>query len=91
MQEDRRQEAHRVRTEAAALAHGRAPVIHTANGDEQRLASVNYAMSFTKGLAHDNQTGLIDNPNSFKAFRKAIDDGFADAFTFRVPFSVQKS
>ncbi|WP_089945515.1 hypothetical protein [Candidatus Entotheonella palauensis] len=90
MDKDRRQEAYRVRVEAAALARDRAPAVHTANGDEQRLASVNYAMSFTKGLAHDAQTGLVDNPDSFRAFRKAIDDGYVDAFTLRVPTSAQK-
>lgn len=90
MNEDRRQEAYRVRVEAAGLARGRASIIHTANGDEQRFASVNYAMSFTKGLAHDAQTGLVDDPASFEAFRKAIDDGFVDAFTLRVPVSTQK-
>ena len=90
MKEDRRQEAYRIRVEAAGLARGRAPVVHTANGDEQRFASINYAISFTKGLPHDAQTGLVDNPASFEAFRRAIDDGFVDAFTLRVPVSAQK-
>ena len=91
MKEDRRQEAYRVRVEAASLARDRLPVTHTANGDEQRFASVNYAMSFTKGLAHDPNTGLVNTPHSFEAFRKAIDGGYADDFTLRVPASADKA
>ena len=66
MKEERRQEAHRVRVEAAGLARGRGPILHTANGDEQRYATANYAMSFTKGLRHDATTGLIVDKQDFE-------------------------
>jgi len=91
MQEDRRQEAYRVRGEAAELARGRAPVVHTANGDEQRYASANYAMSFAKGLRHNPTTGLIVDKEDFERFRRAIDEGFIDAFTAEVRASSDKA
>jgi len=90
MQKDRRQEAYRVRVEAARLARGRAPTIHTANGDEQRYATANYAMSFTKGLRHNAATGLIVDKQDFEHFRRAIDEGFIEAFTARVRASSDK-
>lgn len=58
---------------------------HKANGDEQRYATANYLMSFTKGLCHDDNTGVVKNPEDFEAFRSAIDNGFVEAFTSRVP------
>ena len=42
-------------------------------------------MSFTKGLEHDVETGLVKKPAHFEAFRKAINEGFIDAFTETVP------
>lgn len=70
--------------EAAAAAKEREHPAHTANGDEQRYASANYAMSFTKGLEHSSTTGLIVNKVDFEGFRRAIDEGFIDAFTAEV-------
>ncbi|MEM6389104.1 MAG: bromoperoxidase [Pseudomonadota bacterium] len=58
---------------------------HKANGDEQKYSGAQFAMSFTKGLAHDQHTGLVENRDHFKAFRTAINDGYIDAFTARVP------
>ncbi|MEL6198507.1 MAG: vanadium-dependent haloperoxidase, partial [Pseudomonadota bacterium] len=54
-------------------------------GDEERFAEANYAMSFTKGLPHSQDTGLIFDRRDFEAFRKAIDNGFIDAFSTDVP------
>jgi hypothetical protein len=85
MQNSRRQEAYRVRVEAAELARSRQHPNHRANGDEQRLAAANYAMSFTKGLPHKKETGLIADPRDFEAFRAAIDEAFIDPFTRNVP------
>jgi hypothetical protein len=48
------------------------------------------AMSFTKGLEHDNVTGLVEDPLAFESFRTAIDDGFIDAFTTSVRASPSK-
>ncbi|MBT9315154.1 vanadium-dependent haloperoxidase [Leptothoe spongobia] len=87
---DRRQESYAVRLEAAELARSRQHPTHEANGDEQRYAHTNYAMSFTKGLQHDENTGLIANKEDFEAFRQAIDEGFIDAFTAQVPVSPEK-
>lgn len=87
MPADRKQNSYRIRIEAAERARHRPDVLHTANGDEQRLASAHYAMCFTKGLHHDKDTGLVADPAHFEAFRHAIDEGFIDAFTLKVPVS----
>lgn len=91
MKTDRHQDAYRLRLQAAELARGRVPITHRANGDEQRFAAANYAMSFTKGLEHDPDTGLVKDPASFLAFRRAIDEGEVEAFTLRVPASPKKA
>ncbi|MEO0352879.1 MAG: bromoperoxidase [Cyanobacteria bacterium P01_A01_bin.15] len=81
---DRRQESYAVRLEAAELARSREYPSHQANGDEQRYAGAQYFMSFTKGLPHNEETGLLQDPQDFVEFRRAIDDGFIDPFTDRV-------
>ncbi|MEM6254039.1 MAG: vanadium-dependent haloperoxidase [Cyanobacteria bacterium P01_D01_bin.156] len=81
---DRRQESYAVRLEAAELARSRQHPEHKANGDEQRYADSKYFMSFTKGLPHNEETGLIQDPQDFVEFRRAIDDGFIDPFNDRV-------
>ncbi len=81
---DRRQEAYAVRLEAAELARSREHRVHQANGDEQRYAGAKYFMSFTKGLPHNDVTGLLEDPRDFVEFRRAIDDGFIDPFSDRV-------
>ncbi|MDA0268602.1 MAG: vanadium-dependent haloperoxidase, partial [Cyanobacteria bacterium] len=54
------------------------------NGDEQRYAGDQYFMCFTKGLPHNPDTGLLQDPQDFVEFRRAIDDGFIDPFSDRV-------
>ncbi len=81
---DRRQEAYAVRLEAAELARSRAHPPHHANGDEQRYAGDKYLMSFTKGLPHNPDTGLLHDPRDFVEFRRAIDDGLIDPFSYAV-------
>ncbi len=81
---DRRQESYAVRLEAAELARSRNHPDHKANGEEQKYAGEKYFMSFTKGLPHDKQTGLLHDPLDFVEFRRAIDEGFIDPFTDRV-------
>ncbi|MGB7250076.1 MAG: vanadium-dependent haloperoxidase [Phormidesmis sp.] len=81
---DRRQEAYAVRCEAAELARSREHAVHRANGDEQRYADEQYFMSFTKGLPHNPDTGLLEEPQDFVEFRRAIDEGFIDPFSDRV-------
>ena len=41
-------------------------------------------MSFTKGLPHNPDTGLLEDPQDFVEFRRAIDEAFIDPFTDRV-------
>ena len=81
---DRRQESYAVRLEAAELARSREHPTHQANGDEQRYAGAQYFMSFTKGLPHNPDTGLLQEAQDFVEFRRAIDDGFIDPFSDRV-------
>ncbi|MEM7770733.1 MAG: vanadium-dependent haloperoxidase [Cyanobacteria bacterium P01_A01_bin.37] len=81
---DRRQESYAVRVEAAELARSREYPTHQANGDEQRYAGDQYFMSFTKGLPHNPETGLLQKAQDFVEFRRAIDDGFIDPFSERV-------
>ena len=81
---DRRQESYAVRLEAAELSRSRQHSVHQANGDEQKYAGDKYFMSFTKGLPHNPDTGLLHDANDFVEFRRAIDDGFIDPFTDKV-------
>lgn len=85
MTDQRKITAQRIRVDAAALAAGRDHPDHQANGDEQRYASANYPMNFTKGLHHNYATGLVENAGEFEAFRTAIDNGFVEPFSSRVP------
>lgn len=87
----RRESAYKVRTDAATAARERGHPAHKGNGDEQRYAGANYAMCFTKGLRHDPATGLIVDKEDFERFRRAIDEGFIDAFTAEVRPSPQKA
>jgi len=84
MPKDRVESAYRVRLEAAEAAKNRHHPEHRANADEQRYASAHYPMSFTKGLEHDPQTGLVKDPAHFEAFRTAIDEGHVEPFTSRL-------
>ena len=81
---DRRQEAYAIRLEAAEMARSREHPVHRANGEEQRYAGAKYFMSFTKGLPHNPDTGLLEDPQDFVEFRRAIDEAFIDPFTDRV-------
>lgn len=88
---DRRQWSHEMRIAAAEKARAREHPAHKANGDEQKFAGAHYAMSFTKGLEHDNATGLVKQPEHFEAFRTAIDKGEIAAFQDgSVPPAAQK-
>ncbi|MEM7444885.1 MAG: vanadium-dependent haloperoxidase [Pseudomonadota bacterium] len=82
---NRREAAFEGRVSAAKMARDRVHPDHIANGDEQRYATAHYPMSFTKGLNHDKNTGLVAEPSHFEAFRQAIDEGWIEPFTTRVP------
>lgn len=76
LQSTRLAEALRIRTEAAAMASSIDPPDHIANGDER--ADIDYALSFTKGLAHDYETGLVRRTRDFERFVDAIETGDRD-------------
>lgn len=84
MKLDRSESSYRVRVEAAEKARHRPHPVHTANPDEERYGFANYLMSFTKGLEHRCDLGVVADPDHFKAFRSCIDEGFAEPFTSRV-------
>ncbi|MEM6450688.1 MAG: vanadium-dependent haloperoxidase [Cyanobacteria bacterium P01_D01_bin.105] len=84
MTDYREEQSCQIRIDAAQMAKDRPHPDHLANGDEQRFASANYAMCFTKGLEHCKDTGLIVNRGDFEDFRRAIDEGQIDEFTTNV-------
>jgi len=69
----RRQLARQIREAAALHAYDRNHPDHIANGDER--ADWHYAFSFTKGLRHDPDSGLLANPTDFEQFVRGIDSG----------------
>lgn len=75
-----------VRRDASDLSHDRIPPEpirppHKTNGDEQTYgATSHFPMSFTKGLYHDKQTGLVKDTADFIKLRRAIDDGHVSMF-----------
>ncbi len=82
MNKSRRQLALDVRLSAAQMAASIDHPAHTTNGDEQKFRydqskkfAPNYLASYTKGLPHDYDTGLISNPDDFQQFVKGIDSG----------------
>ncbi|MEM9605581.1 MAG: vanadium-dependent haloperoxidase [Pseudomonadota bacterium] len=84
MKLDREESAYRVRVEAAEQARNRKHKPHRSNPDEERYGFANYLMNFTKGLQHDPGTGVVADPNHFKAFRTCIDEGYVEPFTSRL-------
>lgn len=81
---DRRQKALEVRIAAAKLAANRPHPRHIDNGDEQKFRrpdgekpgkTPSYLASFTKGLLHEPDTGLVADPAEFQKFIKGIDSG----------------
>ena len=86
----RRYAAQEIRKQAAKLAFDREHPQHKNNGDESRYSQAQYAMSFTKGLEHNSDTGLIEHKSDFEDFRSAIDFGRVEAFTSSVPVDKQK-
>ncbi len=87
-EEQRRQESLQVRVQAAEKAQNSTynyrvndpingeelsqPVIHQSNGDENLLG---VPVSFTKGLSHEETTGLVASEESFDQLVKGIDSG----------------
>ena len=56
-------------------------VRHRSNSEERRFrwpadaTKPSYVANFTKGLAHDNATGLVADPGDYQAFVRGIDSG----------------
>lgn len=70
------------RIAAAEMAANRDHPDHISNGDELKFRhdqtnnyAPNYLASFTKGIPHDYDTGLIINPGDFQKFVTGIDSG----------------
>ena len=82
MNKSRKQLALEVRISAAHMAESREHPEHISNGDEQKFRHdksqnfiPNYLASYTKGLPHDHDTGLISSPADFQKFVNGIDSG----------------
>jgi len=83
----RQQDALNIRHAAAQMAHNRPHPEHIDNGDEHKFrrfvqdecenktCKPSYLASYTKGLPHDPDTGLVHNPDDFQQFVRAIDSG----------------
>lgn len=94
----RKESAYEVRRAAADLARSRPHPRHKANGDELRFrhpkgsfqeGRPSYLASFTKGLPHDIQTGLVCSPSHFSRFVRAIDNP-TESNIRRVPLGPRK-
>ena len=86
----RRHSALEKRNAATKMAHDRLHPDHYSNGDELKFRHTthtenchdgplkdkpSYLMSFTKGLPHNKDTGLLENPTHFQFFVRGIDSG----------------
>ncbi len=82
MNNDRKNTARQVRRDAADVAYNRIHVRHIANGDEQKFRTSeggknkpSYLASYTKGMPHNDVTGLVMHPDDFQQFVTGIDSG----------------
>ena len=73
------------RETAAKIAHDRRHPVHVANGEERAYRDHRSFMSFTKGLPHDPDDGLVENELDPVKLRTAIDNGFTRDFDLGVP------
>ena len=78
--ERRKEQSFQVRKLAADEARARDHPIHVANGEEDlytnpKTNKPSLIASFTKGLPHDRETGLIANPDNYDPFVRAINTG----------------
>ncbi|MEP2311030.1 hypothetical protein, partial [Rhodopirellula bahusiensis] len=85
MFQNRSSQSQQVRVNAAQLAAGRPPVQHHSNGEEFEYRSSgslpSFFASFTKGLPHDPESGLVANPIDFELLVTSIQTG--DPVDFR--------
>ncbi|MEZ5932226.1 MAG: bromoperoxidase [Alphaproteobacteria bacterium] len=73
------------RESAAKIAEGRQHPVHVANGEERAYREDHSFMSFTKGLPHHPDNGLVRNPKDPIKLRAAIDSGYTRDFDLNVP------
>ncbi len=76
--EQRRAASLAVRERAARMAFDMDMAQHDANGEER--ADIGYAFSFTKGLPHEYETGLIAHTGDFALFVEAAAEGTPEHF-----------
>ncbi|MFK8006584.1 MAG: vanadium-dependent haloperoxidase [Saprospiraceae bacterium] len=78
-QKKRKDLALQKRVEAAEIAHQQPHVFHESNGDEVKFqhphGKKSYLMNFTKGLKHDEVTGLVSEPDHYVQLARAIETG----------------
>lgn len=78
-QNERKERSLQKRIQAAQIAHHREDVYHEHNGDEFKFqhphGMKSFLMSFTKGLCHDETTGLVKDPNHYLSLVRAIETG----------------
>lgn len=81
----RKTDALQHREAAAKIAHDRQHPVHVANGEERAYRDAKSFMSFTKGLPHNKDTGLVKDELDPVRLRTAIDSGFSRDFDLTVP------
>eukprot|EP00177_Eucheuma_denticulatum_P006744 GFKZ01012255.1.p1 GENE.GFKZ01012255.1~~GFKZ01012255.1.p1 ORF type:complete len:594 (+),score=78.50 GFKZ01012255.1:174-1955(+) len=88
----RREQAFNLRVESAEVARQRPHPDHISNGEETRYTddcgNLTHIASYTKGLPHDKQTGLLSDPCHFQLFVTAIESGNPDDFK-QIPLGPQ--
>ena len=82
MSRSRKEKAFDIRVKATTIARNRPHPKHLSNGDEGKYSGTKekYLASFTKGLPHDEKSGLIKNGRDFRLFVHATNTGDPDAF-----------
>ncbi len=81
----RKTDAQQHRETAAQIAHDRQHPVHVANGEERAYRDAKSFMSFTKGLPHDQDHGLVKDELDPVRLRTAIDSGYTRDFDLNVP------
>lgn len=81
----RKTEAQQHREAAARIAYDRQHPVHVANGEERAYRDAKSFMSFTKGLPHSQDHGLVEDTWDPVRLRTAIDAGFSREFDLNVP------
>ena len=73
------------RETAAKIAQDRQHPVHVANGEERAYRDAHSFMSFTKGLPHSEENGLVKDELDPVRLRTAIDNGYTQEFDLNVP------